>query len=248
MVRASAQAAAHPELISELVRFSFSDIGRMAHQELRLQGGAFCSFLVALADVSRVPNPVTNSRSRLRSNPRPIDRPDFVIGEGYSSPMTAGSSEQAQSSPYSPQDHGPLDFDEQSERIKHEAVSAHMAGEFISTVLDLLAGQTSPESRVEFCNAPTKFDLECPSLSCSCQDDGALVRRKFNAAISQWTSNDSFLCSLEAKSRYTKADAISGMGTVSERVLAQQVCEMLGSVMSIVEDGDYEDLTSNDRW
>lgn len=54
------------------------------------------------------------------------------------------------------------------------------------------------------------------------------------------------MCSLEAKSQYTQADAL-GKGTVSDRVIAQQVCEMLGSVMSIVEDGKHEDLDNRDR-
>jgi hypothetical protein len=58
--------------------------------------------------------------------------------------------------------------------------------------------------------------------------------------------DESFLCSLEAKSHYIKADAL-GKGIISDRVLAQQACEMLGSVMSIVTEGEHSNLEDTDR-
>jgi hypothetical protein len=55
------------------------------------------------------------------------------------------------------------------------------------------------------------------------------------------------LCSLEAKSCYTRVDS-SGIGMVSERTLAQQFCELLGLVLSQVSDRDYEELDDEQRW
>ena len=89
--------------------------------------------------------------------------------------------------------------------------------------------------------------LNSLNFACTCQDDGAIIRRQFNAMLSRWVSDDSFLCSLEAKSRFTKIGE-SDTGIVSDHVLAQQVCEILGSVMSLVGDGDPNDLLSSNRW
>jgi len=239
--------ARFPSPVADLTRVSLSEVGRMGHQELRELGGAFGAFLVALADVSRVPNPISIANSRVRRNPKPIDRSEYVTGEGLSSPSTTASSDHVKSSPFTPQSQGPLEFEDQVERTKHEIVSADMAGRFVSSVLDLLSGQESQDHRIEFSKAPTVFELESPNFSCTCQDDGAIVHRKFNVGISRWTSSDSFLCSLEAKARYTKIDS-SGTGMVSDRELAQQVCELLGSVMSMVEDEEYEELGENNGW
>lgn len=126
-------------------------------------------------------------------------------------------------------------------------MSADMAAQFISMVVDRLSGQTSPSHRIEFFEAPTIFELDSSNFACTCQDDGAIVRRDFNVVISRWVSHESFLCSLEAKSRYTKADA-SDIEVVSDPVFAQHVCEILGSVMSMVKEGEYEDLEPNERW
>jgi hypothetical protein len=43
------------------------------------------------------------------------------------------------------------------------------------------------------------------------------------------------LCSLEAKVKYSQTDANSGKPTVSDRMLAQLTCEMLGSLMNHID-------------
>lgn len=159
MATAKAIVPEFPDTLADLTRLSLSQIGRMYYQELREHSGVFDSFLVALANVSRIPKPTTMANSRVRRIPKPIDRPEYVTGKGLSSPTTAGSSDHTKSSPYTPQSQGPLEFDDQLDRTKHEAVSIDMAGQFISSVLDRLSGQTSREHRIEFFRAPASFNL-----------------------------------------------------------------------------------------
>ncbi|KAH6667394.1 hypothetical protein B0J14DRAFT_658844 [Halenospora varia] len=236
--------------VADLTSLSSSQISKMSHAELRANGGVFDSFYVALADVSRLPDLTSAANDRPQRDRKPINRPEYDTGQGLSSPasvVTEGDrARHPTSSPFTPHSEGGRDYDIQLDRTKHEAVSADLAAQFISSVLDRLSGQTSQNSRIEFSRAPKAFRLESLNISCTCQDDGSIIQRKRNALTLKWSTNESFLCSLEAKSRYTQADAL-GKGTISDRVIAQQVCEMLGSVMSIVEDGEHEDLDNRDR-
>ena len=97
---AEATVAEFLDELADLTRFSLSQIGRMGHQELREHGGVFDAFLVALADVSRIPKPTSIANSRMRRVPKAIDRPEYVTSEGLSSPTTVGSSDHTRSSPY----------------------------------------------------------------------------------------------------------------------------------------------------
>lgn len=125
-----------------------------------------------------------------------------------------------------------------------------MAREFVSSVLDLLSGQTSKTNAIEFSHAPTKFQLKSKNLRCTCQDDGAIVRREWDDEEQKWATGENLtdwlLCSLEVKPAYMEEDD-SGRGTLSDKTLAQQFCELLGAVMSAVGDGDLEDLEEKHR-
>ncbi|KAG9240224.1 hypothetical protein BJ878DRAFT_579211 [Calycina marina] len=139
------------------------------------------------------------------------------------------------------------DVEEQIDRKKHEVVSANMAAQFISIVIDLYSNQPIESITTEFSNAPNTFHLDSPQFNCICQDDGAIWRRKFNLITKTWINPQStLLCSLEAKSSYSRVDS-SGMGVTSDRTLAQQFCELLGPVLSQVTDGDYEALDDEQR-
>lgn len=233
-----------PSEVADLMCLSATQISTMSHAELRANGGVFDSLYVALADVSRLPELISAAKDRPQRDRKPIHRPEYDPGEGFSSP--ASVTRHPTSSPYTPQSVGVLDYDAQLDRTKHEAVSADLAAQFISSILDRLSGQASQDSRIEFSRAPSAFGLESPTISCTCQDDGSIIQRDKNSWSHQWSSTQ-WLCSLEAKSRYMQADA-SGQGTVADQVIAQQVCEMLGSVMSSVENGEHTDLDDRDRW
>jgi hypothetical protein len=155
----------------------------------------------------------------------------------------------AVSSAYSPRNLSEKpDFEEQIDRKKHEVVSASMAAEFISIVIDLYSSQPNQSAATEFANAPNTFYLNSPQLNCICQDDGAIWYRVFNPVTRSWINHDSkLLCSLEAKSSYFQEDS-SGMGTISDRTLAQQFCEPLGSVLLGVTNEEYETLNDEQRW
>ncbi|KAI9728856.1 MAG: hypothetical protein M1834_007113 [Cirrosporium novae-zelandiae] len=252
MATAREQVAADPSLLTSLAAFSRDELRRLSHRELRRPNTFphFGSFFVSLADVARVPSPVPPSHRRLRDNPKPLVRPNFVSGEGFSSSPTVSSSPlTAVSSAYSPRHHDEQpDFEDQTERKKHEVVSANMAAQFISIVLDIFSSQPTDRITNEFSNAPTTFHLYSPQLSCTCQDDGSIWRREYNPITRTWINSQSkLLCSLEAKSSYFQADS-SGIGATSDRAVAQQLCELLGSVLSEVIDGDYGALEDEERW
>jgi hypothetical protein len=139
------------------------------------------------------------------------------------------------------------DVEEQIDRKKHEVVSANMAAQFISIVIDLYSSQPIESITTEFSNAPNTVYMDSPHFSCICQDDGAIWRREFNPVTRTWINSQStLLCSLEAKSSYSKVDS-SGIGATSDRTLAQQFCELLGSVLSQVIDEEYEALDDEQR-
>jgi hypothetical protein len=103
-------------------------------------------------------------------------------------------------------------------------VSADLAAQFISSVLDLLSAETEQTARtrfrIEYSREPTRFDLKSSTVSCSCEDNGSIVRHRRQLFASEWRSDRTFLCSLEAKAKYTQADAESGTPIASDRVLA----------------------------
>lgn len=235
--------AGNQALIASLAAVSREELRILPHRMLRSVPN-FGSFYVALADVTRVRGLEVSTRSLRRDIQAPA-RPAFRSGEGegLSSSPTQGSSPLTSTSVYSPGhvDEQP-DFEEQIDRKKHEIVCTNMAAQFISTIVDLYSSQLPENISVEFCNAPNEFRLDSPHLSCICQDDGGLWHREFQAVTRTWINPQGrLLCSLEAKSSYSKADD-SGIGATSERTLAQQFCELLGSVLSQIEDGNFEAL------
>lgn len=102
----------------------------------------------------------------------------FVTGEGlgFSSPLGTETSGQ-QSSPFSPSESDPIERSDHALRTKHETVTAGMAAEFISSVLDLCCEQSSQHSRIEFATAPTTYNMRTKWFQTTCQDDGSLIRR-----------------------------------------------------------------------
>jgi hypothetical protein len=237
--------------VTDLTKLSITKIGKMSHTELRANGGVFDAFYVALADVLRLQEPIDPTDDRPQRDCKGIHRPEYDSGEGLSSPASVTTEEarprHPSSSPWAPQSDDSSDYDSQLDRIKPEVFSADLAAQFISSVLDRLSNQISQDSRIEFYRAPSTFKLNSATFSCTCQDDGSMVRREKNYSDHKWSNPPQFLCSLEAKPRYFQADA-SGQGIVSDRVIAQQVCEMLGSVMSSFDDETYTDLKDGDRW
>lgn len=247
---ATARVAADRSLLTSLTSFSYEELRSLSHRALR-SVPSFGSFFVSLADVTRVRSQSLPSR-RLRENIQAPERPKFRSGEGEgfsSSPPIGSSPFTTVSSTYSPRHLNERpDFEEQIDRKKHEVVSANMAAQFISIVIDLYSSQPDESITTEFFNAPNTFYLISPHLNCICQDDGAAWRREFNPITKTWMNPQSeLLYSLEVKSSYFQVDS-SGIGATSDSTLAQQFCELLGSELSQVVDGDYEALDDERRW
>ncbi len=247
---ATARVAADRSLLTSLTSFSYEELRSLSHRALR-SVPSFGSFFVSLADVTRVRSQSLPSR-RLRENIQAPERPNFRSGEGEgfsSSPPIGSSPFTTVSSTYSPRHLNERpDFEEQIDRKKHEVVSANMAAQFISIVIDLYSSQPDESITTEFFNAPNTFYLISPHLNCICQDDGAAWRREFNPITKTWMNPQSeLLYSLEVKSSYFQVDS-SGIGATSDSTLAQQFCELLGSELSQVVDGDYEALDDERRW
>lgn len=258
MITARDRVAADRSLLKSLEEFSHEELRSFSHRALRSVTD-FGSFFVSLADVARVRGQDV-PRRHLRENVLRPSRPEFRSGEGeglssspqrapspspkrVSSPLTTDSSE------YSPRnlDEEP-DFEEQMDRKKHEIVCANMAAEFISVVVDLYSPRPGKNMAIEFSNAPNTFRLDSPQLNCICQDDGGIWLRMFNPGTRTWINTEGkLLCSLEAKPAYFQADS-SGPGAISDRTLAQQFCELLGSVMAEPKDGDDKELGYDQRW
>ncbi|KAJ8065840.1 hypothetical protein OCU04_004944 [Sclerotinia nivalis] len=261
-------------LLDSLKSVTYEQLQTLSHRELRSET-VFGSYFVALADVARGVR-VPDGSPRLRKNIKVPERPDFRSGEGEgfsSSPPRASSpipthipttptpiSKTSKSIPpnsspfttdsteYAPSQRDGIDFEDQLDRKKHEVVSANMAAQFISTVLDVYCSRSNENIGTEFFVGPTTLYLSSPTLDCTCQDDGAAWRRVRDPSTKAWMNDEStpLLFSLEVKSFYTQSDS-SGMGITSDTTLAQQFCELLGSVMSQVKNQNYKALTDDQR-
>lgn len=217
------------------------DAKSMCHRELRQAGGDFGSFYVGLSDVICMPDEsALNSRTSSTRERNPAIRlPEYKTGEGLSSPPIAGelSNPVPSSSPYQQSSQGDDDFEAQLDRTRDEAVSADLAVEFISCVLDLFLGPTHIQThgqspfRIEFSKEPTTFILQTHTLTFTCMDYGSVVKRKKMPFRTTWSGTKVRLCSLEVKAKYSNTDVSSGKATTSDRVLAQLTCEMLGGLM-----------------
>ena len=208
--------------VSDLKRLSLSQVREMSHAELRAEGGDFDSFYVALADVSRLPELAGAVPDRPQRDRKPTQNPGYDPGEGLSSPISESANgdraHHPPSSPYTPESLGRQDYDSQLDEAKLEAVTADLAAQFISTVLDRLSNQNSKNTRIESSRAPTTFVLDSSALSCSCQDDGSIVWRRKGPVSHQWSTTE-WRCSLEVKSQFAQLDDL-GRGVVSDRVIA----------------------------
>jgi hypothetical protein len=174
-----------------------------------------------------MPQPVRRTRPN-RDIRQPND-PNFVTGEGlgFSSPLGTEASRQFQSSPFSPSESGPVEQSYHELRKKHETVTAGMATEFISTILDICCDQPNPNSRIEFNPAPTTYTLDTPSFKTTCQDEGCLIRRHTTQLTGSWLPQYN-LAIVECKRG-------RNIVRVSSNVLAQQVCEMISSVLERID-------------
>jgi hypothetical protein len=192
-MRAARETIESPEVLdhlTSLTKFSNTQVRSMCHRELRQAGGGFGSFYVALGDVICMPEEVIwNDRGSSTRNRKPaIQPPGYETGEGLSSPPVAGERNSRNpipsSSPYQPSSQGDDDFEAQLDRTRDEAISADLAAQFISSVLDLFLSHTheqtrgQPLFRIEFSKEPTTFKLKTDTLSCTCQDDGSIVQRR----------------------------------------------------------------------
>jgi hypothetical protein len=232
----------------DLKKLSADQISKMCHKQLRAAGGSFGSFYVALADVMRPPSTSTSLRSSTRVRRPANQSSEYVTGQGLSSPPKRATSqepsspskgESPSSSPFQPSSQDEGEFETQLHRAKREAVCANLAAEFISSVLDwFLAGpEHNPKkcSRIEFSREPTIFKLHSSALYCTCIDDGSIIWCQPEDKTFEWTSGKKFLCSLEAKAKYSKANAMSGVPIISDRVHAQLACELIGAMMALVD-------------
>jgi hypothetical protein len=240
-----------PKHLTSLTSLSASEVRSMCHQELREEGGGFGSFYVALSDVICISDECTgNDRSSSTRDRKPaIQFPEYETSDGLSSSPVPDDRTSRNpiptSSPYQPSSQDDDDFEAQLDRTRNEVVSPDLAAQFISSVLDLFLSPTHAQTRgqslfrIEFSKEPTTFKLNTDTLSCTCtcEDDGSIVqRRKQMLPNSNWSGTKVHLCSLEAKAKYSQTDANSGQPTVSDRVLAQLTCEILGSLVDHISD------------
>lgn len=237
-----------PAISRTLMAVSPKPLGQSSSAELRHIGGPFGAFYSRLAEVARMPPPEPREPSDRRI-PRPQD-PDFVTGEGLglSSSIGSRSSQQAQSSPpYVPSESDLVERADHELRKKPETVTAGMAAEFISAILDICSDQPSPISRIEFNPAPTTYTLNVQSFKTTCQDDGSLVRRTKDPESGAWLSKVNPLAIMECKAQYTSWNVDEDIATVSTKVLAQQFCEMIPSIFERIERAsDIEKLSRSE--
>jgi hypothetical protein len=234
-------------IFQPLTAVSLKLLKECSFAELRKIGGGFGAFYVRLAEVVRMPPP--EKRSQPSRDVRQPDRQGFVTGEGlgFSSPLGTETSGQ-QSSPFSPSESDPVERSDHALRTKHETVTAGMAAEFISSVLDLCCKQSSQHSRIEFATAPTTYNMRTKWFQTTCQDDGSLIRRHKSKFSGLWSSRGDILAIVEAKAQYTSWNEDEDIAQVSYNVLAQQVCEMKSSLSQRIDlEGVLEDLTHKDR-
>jgi hypothetical protein len=237
-----------PDILRSLTAVSPKNLKECSSARLRKMGGEFGAFYSRLAEVVRMPQPVRRTRP-IRDIRQPND-PNFVTGEGlgFSSPLGTEASRQFQSSPFSPSESDPVEQSDHELRKKHETVTASMATEFISTILDICCDQPNPNSRIEFNPAPTTYTLDTPSFKTTCQDDGCLIRRHTSQLTGSWLPHGYNLAIVECKAQYTSWNEDEDIAQVSSNVLAQQVCEMISSVFERIETVyDAEDLSQKQR-
>jgi hypothetical protein len=219
-----------------------------SHQELRAVGNRFGAFYTRLADVTRLPLP--ESQTRPARVTRPPDRPGYVSveGLGLSSPLGTELSDYSQPSSFSLSESDPVEQSEHILRIQHETVTAGMASEFISVIVDLCSEQTQPESRIEFTSAPTTYTMESQWLRTVCQDDGSFIRRIKSRLHGHWISKGHNLAILEAKALYKCWSEDEDVAQLSTNVLAQQACEIVSSIFQRLDiDDEVDDLSRKDR-
>jgi hypothetical protein len=224
------------------------DLKQCSHQQLRAEGRPFGAFYTRLADVARLPDPEPLYRpARLI---QPPNRPGYVSGEGLglSSPLGTEKHGHSQSSSFSLSDGDPADKTDHILRTQHETVTAGMAAEFISAVVDLCSVQAQPNSRIEFTPAPTTYTMESQWFHVVCQDDGSFTRRSKSSFHGRWVSQGHTLAMLEAIALYKSWSEDEDVALLATGVLAQQICEIICSMFQRLDLGDDPDeLKSKDR-
>jgi hypothetical protein len=120
---------------------------------------------------------------------------------------------------YVPSENEPVERGTHEQRSKAEAVSVALVPESVGCVLDTFATSAPAGSRIEYLAAPTRYQVVARPSRSICDDDG------------EWVAFEGTLLVIEAKTRYTAWDEYGENGTVSERVLAQQTCELLGVML-----------------
>jgi hypothetical protein len=246
--RARAQLERAPGVYQSLVAVTPKRLKQCSHQELRAVGNHFGAFYTRLADVTRLPLP--EPRTRPARVTQPPDRPGYVSGEGLglSSPLGTQLSGSSQPSSFSLSESDPVEQSEHMLRVQHETVTAAMASEFISVIVDLCSEQTQPESRIEFTSAPTTYTMESQWLRTVCQDDGSFIRRIKSGLHGVWTSMGHNSAILEAKALYKSWSENEDVAQLSTNVLAQQACEMISSIFQRLDiDDEADNLSRKDR-
>lgn len=162
-----------PDVWQYLEAVTPKDLKQCSHQQLRTESRQFGAFYTRLADVARLPDP------------EPLYRPARL---GLSSPLGTEKHGHYQSSSFSLSDGDPADKTDHILRTQHETVTAGMAAEFISAVVDLCSVQAQPDSRIEFTPAPTTYTMESQWLHVVCQDDGSFTRRSKSSFHGRWVS------------------------------------------------------------
>jgi hypothetical protein len=233
------------DLKKELSFLTSNQIKGRSSRELREQGGRFGALFSRLAAVMETPAPPPKARPQ-REGVRPPQRDDnFVSGAnlGLTPNRPAPGAQLEDPSPYnySQQSADSLDEEVHRDRTKRESASHSLASEFISSISDLCTTQTSRKSRIEFNFVPTRYAIITQSgMACISEDDGSLIHRHMLAT--EWHQSDRVsLCCVEVKSKFETWNEDGDKAQISERVLAQQVSELLGSLLQRLDKKDLED-------
>lgn len=236
------------DVYQSLISVTPKDLRLCSHQQLRAKGNHFGAFYIRLADITRLPAGELQVRpTRVVSAP---DRSGYVSGEGLglSSPIGSERLVSSQPSSFSLSESDPVEQPEHVLRTKHEVVTAGMAAEFISAILDMCSEQKNTDSRIEFTPAPTTYIIESQWFQSVCQDDGSFIRRKKSKPDRGWISQGHNLAILEAKALYTSWNEEEDVAQISTSVRAQLACEVFGSIFQRLNaDDDPDNLTCKDR-
>lgn len=161
-----------------------------------------------------------------RSRHTPL-RSDFVTGEGLD--LSSSGSSHGTHSSFAPLVNTLIDRSEYEDRAKSEEVSRALASEFLGVICDLTYDPMSDPSlsRLEF--TPESHAYYIPPLDSTCIDDGSFVLKRLQNGVWQRQDLNSYCC-LEAKRIHHQweEDGEDDVGVVTNKVLAQQVGEMLG--------------------